>query len=181
MPKNVGDIFGAGVRILLTAPNEPLRGNAGPVAYLHFVDGNGDTIVPTYEPDGLSTPAGPVSGAKYTLGDGASLAALEARVAALEATLDGTGTATFERVITKYLSGAPELPTRSLTIQVPGALAQTYQDAIKLTWDTTAEAPAIKLGFFGGTPVVQQTIPNVSVLADDEAALEASNLIERLP
>jgi hypothetical protein len=67
MPRNDGDIFGAGMRILLIGANEPLPVTAGAIAYLHFVDGDGNTIVPTYEPDGLRTFAGPLSGARIVL------------------------------------------------------------------------------------------------------------------
>jgi hypothetical protein len=67
MPRNDGDIFGAGMRILLVGANEPLPVTAGAIAYLHFVDGDGNTIVPTYEPDGLRTFGGALSGARIVL------------------------------------------------------------------------------------------------------------------
>jgi hypothetical protein len=84
MPRNDGDIFGAGVRILLVGANEPLPVTAGAIAYLHFVDGDGNTIVPTYEPQGYQTSQGSLSGAKYTLIGPAELTALAERITELE-------------------------------------------------------------------------------------------------
>lgn len=87
MPVGQGQIFASGISILLKGPNEALQiadGNP-PVKYLHFVGVNGQTIVPTYEPDGLDAGQGSkIGGAKLVLVSAADLAALEARVSALE-------------------------------------------------------------------------------------------------
>jgi hypothetical protein len=80
---NKGDVFGSGVRLLKKNNTETLDVTAGPVAYLHFVTAEGDTIAPEYEADGLQTYAGPISGAKITLASPVELAALVALVAAL--------------------------------------------------------------------------------------------------
>ena len=87
MPVGQGQIFASGISILLKGPNEALQiadGNP-PVKYLHFVGVNGQTVVPTYEPDGLDAGQGSkIGGAKLVLVSAADLAGLEARVAALE-------------------------------------------------------------------------------------------------
>jgi hypothetical protein len=69
MPKNSGDVFGAGVRILLVGPNEPLQitGNGGHVACLRFVDSMGNTLIPEYDPQMLLLPEGSIAGAKITI------------------------------------------------------------------------------------------------------------------
>ncbi len=87
MAVNNGDVFSAGIRILLRAANDALAVNAGPIAYLHLVDPDGATIVPTYESQGLQTPAGFLSGARYVLSFAslAALTALTTRTSALEA------------------------------------------------------------------------------------------------
>lgn len=107
MPVNEGQINRTGIRLLLISTTENLEvpNAGGPIAFLHFVDGDDNTIVPEYVPQGLTTPAGPLSGAKFTLVSTAQLTALEAsltatinaltaRVAALEAVLviDGSNT-----------------------------------------------------------------------------------------
>jgi hypothetical protein len=64
-----GSLFSAGIRILLIAPNTPLvvDPGGGPIGYLHFKDSAGNTIVPTYEREGLQTAVGSFDGASITL------------------------------------------------------------------------------------------------------------------
>ena len=83
---NEGQLNRTGIRILMQSETEalPVPPN-GSIAYLKLVDGSGNVIVPEYEPDGLQTGMGPLPGAKYVLVSTADYAALEARVAALEA------------------------------------------------------------------------------------------------
>lgn len=84
MAANEGQVFGAGIRILLKGANDVLVATAGTVAYLHFVDPDGTTIVPEYEAAGLSTFAGSLSGAKITIPSPANLTAAEDRIQLLE-------------------------------------------------------------------------------------------------
>ena len=77
-------IFNPGVKLLLKAPNTPLEPSPDhPIAYLHFVDGDGNTIVPEYEIDGLRTSAGPVSGAKITVANAADISAINDQISTL--------------------------------------------------------------------------------------------------
>lgn len=89
MPTQNGSLFSAGIRVLLTAPNTPLvvESGGGPIGYLHFKDSAGNTIVPTYERDGLQTAVGSFDGASIQLTgpSEAQFELLNARVAALEA------------------------------------------------------------------------------------------------
>jgi len=90
MPPGQGQIFASGISILLKGPNEALQiadGNP-PIKYLHFVDGAGQTIVPTYEPDGLDAGQGSkIGGAKLVMASAGEFAALETRVTQLETAL----------------------------------------------------------------------------------------------
>ena len=101
MTASDGQVFGAGIRILLKGANDALTASAGPVAYLHFVDPAGNTIVPEYQAAGLSTFAGPLSGAKITIPSAADFAALEARVVALESQLAAATSAATPNTLVK--------------------------------------------------------------------------------
>lgn len=86
MALNQGNIWASGITILLQGANEPLgtTRNGGPVKYLRFVDGAGNSIVPTYEENGLTTPDGALSGAKYIIVSRAEFSDLKRRVDELE-------------------------------------------------------------------------------------------------
>ncbi len=87
-----------GIKILLIAPNTPLVAKSGPIAYLHLVKANGDTIVPTYEPAGLNTYAGPVPGARYVLdmASGEDIVAINDRITTVEQGGRWSSTVTYE-------------------------------------------------------------------------------------
>lgn len=172
-------IFNPGLKLLLKAANTPLEPNPDhPIAYLHLVDGAGNTIVPEYELDGLRTSAGPVSGAKYTIVSTADLQALTDRIVALEAMLDGTGTITVQRLHARFIS-AIKANDSILTLQVPTAAENDYRDVIEIELDTAAMVPDEMLGFFGGRPVLRQAIPDPSKLLDTEDALIDTGLLAR--
>ena len=171
-------IFNPGLKLLLKAANTPLEPNPDhPIAYLHFVDGDGNTIVPEYEPDGLRTSAGPVSGARYVLADGAAVAALEARVAALEAKFDGTATVSFDRVQVNFVSPLSSM----LKIQARNAPSGSWIDGLTIDSNLIAITPVTRIAWFGATTVARQTIPNVSALSDTETACINYGLYTRLP
>ncbi len=81
-----GQLFASGMSILLKGPNDPLPvpDGTGPVKYLHFVDAAGNTIVPTYEADGVDTGSGKLAGARLVVASGAEVVILQLQVAALQ-------------------------------------------------------------------------------------------------
>lgn len=156
-----GQIFASGISILLKGPNDQLAvsDSAGPVKYLHFVDAGGNTIVPTYEPDGLDAGGGKVAGARYVIIGAAEIAALTARVTALEAQL-------------ATVSEDPD-PDTIAKRDTSGRLRATAFVGGELKSTTDATDPAIsvsasggfpQVGFLGATPV---NVRSVDVLAAD--------------
>lgn len=162
MPKNNGDVFGAGIRVLLKAPNQALDVTES-IAYLHFVDDSGNTIVPEFVAQGLQTPAGPLSGAKVVIPGAASIAALQTQVGALQATvnalsamLSGTGTITAERLNVHQIAAKEEGND-------PDNPALIITDAIDRTAfgiNGTSLTSAVSLGFYGVEPTTQPSYPS---------------------
>lgn len=142
MAINQGDVFGAGIKLVLVAPNTALAVSAGPVAYIRFVDANGDDIVPTYEPDGYRTSAGPLSGAKVIIAGPTrdEFSRLQERVAALEAVLVRSGD--------------------DVTIKPGGATGTVsiHNAADQPIFEAGGFAGVQKLGFFGRPPAEQGVI-----------------------
>lgn len=157
MALSSGQIYGAGMRILLKSSTEALDVTDGPVAFLHLVDSDDNTLVPEYVPQGLQTPGGPLSGAKYTIVSSAQLAALVARVEALEA-----------------IAARMELTSTGLKLKNNEA-----QTVIEVGSDVGS--PTIR--FFGGTPQMQQGVVLSSPTLDEDTAnaIATYNLITVTP
>lgn len=85
MTVNEGQFNRTGIRILKKSETDSLDVPPnGAIAYLHFVDSAGDTIVPEYVSQGLQTYAGPLSGAKIAVVSPEEIENLETQVSALE-------------------------------------------------------------------------------------------------
>ena len=184
---NEGQFNRTGIRIVKKSEAEALEvpSNGSPIAYLHFVDGDGNTLVPEYVPDGLATYAGQLSGAKYTIVSTADLAALEARVAALEAevvSIAATPSTVAKRNIDGELvavnfRGDMRALDDSDTIQL-----KTNDNQVVFLAGKSAGDPALR--FFGaGAPALRVTLAASSpTLAGDlAAALQGYGLIDLTP
>jgi hypothetical protein len=163
MPKNSGDVFGAGVRILLVGPNEPLQitGSGGHVACLRFVDGMGNTLIPEYDPQMLLLPEGSIAGAKYTVVSDADLAVLQgtitelsgqittlaARVTALEARFTPTAlkAADYTAVAWEHVLVDMAAAAGNVTITMPTSPAPAVGDRVKVS--DVAAGGGVGVGF----------------------------------
>jgi hypothetical protein len=167
MTLNQGQIFAAGISIVLKATNQALQvpDQRMPIKYLHFVDAGGNTIVPTYEPDGLDAGSGQkLAGAKIVVPSAGSVAALEAqiaaldvRVAALEAELvNATASDTPGTIMRRSAFGVvsvTRLDTQEVRAQADGGTIVIATGIGIPAMQVTNTGAIVKLAFFDYTPV----------------------------
>lgn len=172
MAVNEGQVNRVGVRILMKSATEPLEipNSGGSVAYLHFVDTDNNTIVPEYEPDGLQTFAGPISGAKYMIPGTAQFLSLEQRVAALEAIVATISVAATGDTIAKRNVDGELLATNfrgDLRATSDGDTIdiKTNDNQVVMSAGKIMAVPALA---FNGVPLVELPVP-VSIAGGDAA------------
>lgn len=148
MPVGQGQIFASGISILLKGPNEALQiadGNP-PVKYLHFVGADGQTIVPTYEPDGLDAGQGTrIGGAKLVMVSAAELVAVRDSIRALEDRVD----ALEEQLASATAANTPNALVRR------DANGDIYTANFRGDIKEPSEGAMVKIKGFGGVEILR--------------------------
>lgn len=147
-----GQIFASGISILLKGPNEALQiadGNP-PAKYVHFVDNAGNTIVPTYEPDGLDAGQGSrIGGVKLVIPSAQAITDLTTRVEALEEQV--------ELLLSVIKFGGENNENTQIWPAAEGGFVQIYAFNGQQILSAGDANPTPVLGFFGATPAGQTT------------------------